>query len=92
MKAGFVFQGTRYEGGVVNGLEYIWTSGGDVIDPEDSEKVVIDAPGAVEDLTIERSMIEDSIAPEAVSTYAEQECQAAFLSSRAVFCRNWSCL
>jgi multiple sugar transport system substrate-binding protein len=89
MEDGFVFQGARYEGGVVNGLEYIWTSGGDVIDPEDPEKVVIDAPGAVEGLTIERSMIEDGIAPQAVSTYAEQECQAAFLNGRAVFCRNW---
>jgi multiple sugar transport system substrate-binding protein len=65
---GFVFQGAQYEGGVVNGLEYIWTAGGDVIDPEDPEKVVIDAPGAVEGLAIERSMIEDGVAPKAVST------------------------
>jgi multiple sugar transport system substrate-binding protein len=86
---GFVFQGAQYEGGVVNGLEYIWTAGGDVIDPEDPEKVVIDAPGAVEGLAIERSMIEDGVAPKAVSTYAEQECQAAFLNGRAAFCRNW---
>ena len=25
---GFVFQGADYEGGVVNGLEFIWSSGG----------------------------------------------------------------
>ena len=29
---GFVFQGADYEGGVVNALEYIWTSSGDVLD------------------------------------------------------------
>ena len=28
---GFVFQGKNYEGGVCNGLEYIWTHGGDVL-------------------------------------------------------------
>ncbi len=89
MENGFVFQGARYEGGVVNGLEYVWTSGGDVIDPDDPERVVIDSPGAVEGLAIERSMVEDGVAPKAVSTYAEQECQAAFLNGRAVFCRNW---
>jgi multiple sugar transport system substrate-binding protein len=89
MKDSFVFHGARYEGGVVNGLEYIWTSGGDVIDPDDPEKVVIDAPGAVEGLAIERSMVESGVAPKAVSTYAEQECQAAFLNRRAVFCRDW---
>ena len=55
MESGFVFQGARYEGGVVNGLEYIWTSGGDVIDPNDPEKVVIDVPGAAEGLAIHRA-------------------------------------
>jgi multiple sugar transport system substrate-binding protein len=29
---GYVFQGGEYEGGVCNGLEYIWTHGGDVLD------------------------------------------------------------
>jgi multiple sugar transport system substrate-binding protein len=28
---GFVFQGAEYEGGVVDGLEYVWTHGGDVL-------------------------------------------------------------
>ena len=86
---GFVFQAAEYEGGTVNGLEYIWTHGGDVIDPEDPEKVVIDASGAVAGLATERGMVESGVAPQAVSTYAEQESQAAFLGGRAVFCRNW---
>jgi multiple sugar transport system substrate-binding protein len=29
---GYVFQGAEYEDGVCNGLEYIWTHGGDVLD------------------------------------------------------------
>jgi multiple sugar transport system substrate-binding protein len=86
---GFVFQAAEYEGGTVNGLEYIWTAGGDVLAGEDLEDVVIDGPRAVEGLSIERGMVESGVAPQAVSTYAEQECQAAFLNGRAVFCRNW---
>jgi multiple sugar transport system substrate-binding protein len=35
IKNGFVFQGAEYEGGVCNGLEYIRTHGGDVLDPND---------------------------------------------------------
>ncbi|MGI8911869.1 MAG: extracellular solute-binding protein [Rubrobacteraceae bacterium] len=31
---GSVFQGAQYEGGTVNGLEYIWTAGGDVLDQD----------------------------------------------------------
>lgn len=86
---GFVFQGAQYEGGTVNGLEYIWTAGGDVLAGEDLDNVVIDNARAVEGLATERGMVEDGVAPQAVSTYAEQECQAAFLNGRAVFCRNW---
>ncbi len=86
---GFVFQAAEYEGGTVNGLEYIWSHGGDVLAGEDLNDVAIDRPPAVAGLATERSMIESGVAPQAVSTYAEQECQAAFLNGRAVFCRNW---
>ena len=86
---GFVFQAAEYEGGTVNGLEYIWTAGGDVLAGDDLEDVVIDGPRAITGLSTERSMVESGVAPQAVSTYAEQECQAAFLGGRAVFCRNW---
>ncbi|MGH3090539.1 MAG: extracellular solute-binding protein, partial [Rubrobacteraceae bacterium] len=84
---GFVFQGGNYEGGVVNGLEYIWNAGGDVLD---GDTVVIDSPESVEGLEIERSMVEDGIASEAVSNYKEQDAQIAFLNGDAVFCRNYS--
>lgn len=82
---GFVFQGADYEGGVVNGLEYIWTSGGDVLDGDD---VIIDSPEAIRGLTIERSMVADGVAPQGVSQYKEQESATIFLSGDAVFMRN----
>jgi multiple sugar transport system substrate-binding protein len=88
-KYGFVFQGSDYEGGVCNGCEYIWTHGGNVLDPADPNKVVIDSPEAIAGLTTEQNMTEEGVAPLAVSTYTEEETDPAFLNGDAVFARNW---
>lgn len=81
---GYVFQGVDYEGGVVNALEYIWTSGGDVL--EGDQEVVIDNPEARRGLEIERSMIDDGIAPAGITQYKEQEVATIFLGGDAVLC------
>jgi len=87
---GFVFQGADYEGGVCNGLEFIWTHGGEVLDPDDASKVIIDSPESVAALTTERSMVSDGIAPQSVVNYSESESDTTFvLHGDAVFCRNW---
>jgi multiple sugar transport system substrate-binding protein len=85
----FVFQGDQYEGGVCNGLEYIWTHGGNVLDPEDSSKVIIDSPEAVAGLTTEQNIVKNGVAPQAVATYEETTTDPAFLGNKAVFARNW---
>ena len=85
----FVFQGAEYEGGVCNELEYIWTHGGDVLDPNDPNKVIIGSPEAAAGFATARSMITDGIAPESVVNYKEPECEGAFLNGDAVFMRNW---
>jgi len=85
-KYGFVFQGSNYESGVVDGLEYIWTHGGDVLD---GNKVVIDSPEAAAGLATERSMVTDGITPEAVVNYTETDSQTTFLNGDAVFMRTW---
>ena len=89
IKDGFVFQGSNYEGGTVNGLEYINSFGATVLDPDDASKVVIDSPEAVAGLEMERSMVTDGVSPQAVSTYAEPDTEPAFLGGNSVFCRNW---
>ena len=89
LKFGFVFQGAEYEGGTVNGLEFINSHGGQVLDPNDASKVVIDSPESVAGLETQKSMVTDGVSPQAVSTYAEPECEAPFLGGDAVFCRNW---
>jgi multiple sugar transport system substrate-binding protein len=88
-KYGFVFQGDQYEGGVCDGLEYIWTHGGDVLDPNDLNKVIIDSPEAAAGLATEASMLSSGAAPQAVSTYTESETEPAFLNGDSVFARNW---
>jgi multiple sugar transport system substrate-binding protein len=88
-KDGFVFQGAEYEGGVCNGLEYIWTNGGNVLDPENPSQVVIDSPESAAGLETWHSMIEDGVAPQSVLQYKEDEAHAAFLRGDSVFLRNW---
>lgn len=88
-KYGFVFQGAEYEGGVVNGLEFIWNSGGDVLAPGNLDKVTVDAPKAVEGLKTARGTVTGGIAPEAVPSYKEYESYTDFLNGDAVFMRNW---
>ncbi len=86
---GFVFQGADYEGGVVNGLEYVWTSGGDVLDPRNPDEVVVESKEAFEGLRAEQSMVTDGVAPKAVSSYKELESYTVFGDGDAVFMRNW---
>lgn len=86
---GFVFQGDKYEGGVCDAMEYIWTNGGNVLKNNNSNTVIIDQPGAISGLTTERSMVTDGVAPQAVATYEEPQCEPIFLGGKAVFCRNW---
>ena len=40
LQHGYVFQGADYEGGVCNGLEYIWTHGGDVLGSQHNRVII----------------------------------------------------
>ncbi len=88
-KYGFVWQGSQYEGGVVDELEYINSFGGKVLDPNDASKVIIDSPESAKGLGQARAFIESKISPLAVTNYTETESQTTFLNGDAVFCRNW---
>ncbi|MDX6381256.1 MAG: trehalose/maltose transport system substrate-binding protein, partial [Rubrobacteraceae bacterium] len=88
-KNGFIFQGANYEGGVVNGLEYVYSHGGTVLDENDKNKVVIGSPEAAAGLQTERSMVAEGLAPESVTTFTETESEALFLRGESVFLRTW---
>src|SRR5215216_6862296 len=89
IKNGFVFQGSNYEGGVCNALEYIRTHGGDVLSDVTSGKVIIDSPEAAAGLETYRSMITSGAAPQAVSNYEETEGDPLFENGESVFFREW---
>jgi multiple sugar transport system substrate-binding protein len=86
---GFVFQGSEYEGGVVNGLEFIWNSAGGVLAPHGIDKVIVAAPEAVAGLKTACGMVTGRVAPVAVPSYKEYESYTVFLNGDAVFMRNW---
>jgi multiple sugar transport system substrate-binding protein len=86
---GFVFQGSNYEGGVCNGLEYIRTHGGDVLENVTSGEVIIDSPEAAAGLETWRTMVADGVAPQAVANYTEVESEPVFGNGEAVFLRTW---
>jgi multiple sugar transport system substrate-binding protein len=87
---GFVFQGAEYEGGVVNGLEYIYSYGGQVLEPTDPSKVIIESDNSLYALYNYGAMVSGGAAPEEVATFMERDAEEQFLSGDAVFCRNWS--
>jgi multiple sugar transport system substrate-binding protein len=89
IKFGFLFQGAKSEAGVCDGCEFIWGHGGNVLDPSDPTKVLVDSPQAIAGLETERSMITDGISPKAVTVYEETETEGEFLRGDAVFLRNW---
>ena len=89
---GFVFQGSNYEGGVCNALEYIWTHGGDVLSDVTGGDVVIDSPEAAAGLATYNRMITSGAAPEAVANWTETESSANFYNGDSVFIRYWPSL
>jgi len=89
LQHGYVFQGADYEGGVCNGLEYIWTHGGDVLDSQQNT-VIINSIEARNGLRTERHIVEDGVAPQRVHTFTEEQSAERFLDGKAVFCRHWA--
>ncbi|MBK8012914.1 MAG: ABC transporter substrate-binding protein [Deltaproteobacteria bacterium] len=83
---GFVWQGKQYEGLVCNALEYIWGSGGDVID---EGRVVLDSSTNEIALQTMRGWIEEGLTPPSVTTMTEEPARHVFQAGRAAFMRNW---
>lgn len=84
---GLVFQGRAYEGLTVNALEWIDSFGGGTIVDENGE-ITVNNPDAIEAIDTAAGWI-NSIAPEGVLNYSEEEARSVFQSGNAVFMRNW---
>ena len=84
---GFVWQGRAYEGLTCNALEWVAShNGGSIVDARG--KITIDNPQAAAAIATAAGWI-DTISPEGVLNYAEEEARGVFQSGNAVFMRNW---
>jgi trehalose/maltose transport system substrate-binding protein len=84
---GIVFQARAYEGLTCNGLEWIHSFGGGTIVDAEGE-ITVDNPQAAEALATAAGWI-NTIAPEGVLNYTEEEARGVFQSGNSVFMRNW---
>ena len=86
--APFVGQGAKYEGFVVNWLEYYWSAGGELYN-EDSSQVLFDDDIAVQATEFMRESLEGGFYAPGFNTMMEEEARNEFQSGNAVFMRNW---
>jgi multiple sugar transport system substrate-binding protein len=85
---GIVYQGARYEGLTVNFLELLYSGGGSVLS-EDGQEVTVNSPEGEAAIQFMAQGVEDGTAPQAVTTYMEEESRRAFENGNATFMRNW---
>jgi len=84
---GFVWQGNAYEGLTCDALEWIYSEGGGSIVESDGT-ISIDNTHAAKALDRAASWI-NTICPEGVLGYTEEESRAIFQAGNAMFMRNW---
>ncbi|MGH3368603.1 MAG: ABC transporter substrate-binding protein [Nocardioidaceae bacterium] len=85
---GFIGQGSRYEGFVVNWLEYYWSAGGELYN-EDQSEVEFDTTLATQTTEFLAQAKESGCLAPGFNTAMEEEARNEFQSGKAVFMRNW---
>lgn len=78
----------QYEGLVCNMLEFIWSHGGVVLDPQKG-RVLLSEPPAIQAIAFVCDQIIGKAAPRGAINYEEPESLELFIQGRAVFHRNW---
>ncbi|GAA5533081.1 ABC transporter substrate-binding protein [Deinococcus aluminii] len=84
---GFVFQGKNYEGLTCDALEWINSFGGGTI-IDNSGKITVNNDKAVAALRAIQAMV-GPVAPQAVTTYGEEEARNVWQAGNSAFMRNW---
>ncbi|PRA47360.1 ABC transporter substrate-binding protein [Brucella pituitosa] len=84
---GFVFQGNAYEGLTCNALEWVKSSGGGQIVEADGT-ISVNNEQAAAALDRAKGWI-NSISPQGVLAYQEEESRGVWQTGNAVFMRNW---
>lgn len=84
---GYVWQGAAYEGLTCNGLEWIKShGGGQIIEPDGT--ISVNNENAVKALEQAASWV-NTISPQGVLSYTEEESRGVWQTGNAVFMRNW---
>jgi multiple sugar transport system substrate-binding protein len=87
-KYGYVWQGAQYEGLVCDFIEVLHGYGGQILDPNDPSKVLVNSPQGQQALSQMVSWV-GTISPDAVTTYMEDPSRNVFQQGNSVFMRNW---
>jgi multiple sugar transport system substrate-binding protein len=85
---GYIWQGKHYEGLVCNFVELLSGYGGNILDPHDSKRVVVNNSEARQALSEMKSWI-GTISPSDITLYDEDRSNAVWNSGDAMFMRNW---
>ena len=87
--APFVGQGARYEGFVVNYLEYFWGADGELFNEDATEVLFGEGDAAMTALSFMAESMEDGFYAPGFNTAMEEEARNIFQQGEAVFMRNW---
>jgi len=87
-KYGYLWQGSQYEGLVCDFSEVLHGYGGDVLDPNNAKKVIVNSPEATQALTDMVSWV-GTISPVNVTTLAEETDRSTWQNGESLFMRNW---
>ncbi len=86
---GYVAQGDRYEGFVLNYLELLWSDGGEVFDDAATESLLLDGDHAERAITFMQDAFEEGVLASGFRTMTEDDARLAFQDGDAIFMRNW---
>lgn len=87
--AAYVGQGARYEGFVVNYLEFFWSAGGELYNEDQTEALFADGDAAARALEFMEESMQDGFFAPGFNTGMEEEARSEFQGGNAVFMRNW---
>jgi multiple sugar transport system substrate-binding protein len=87
--AGYVGQGSQYEGLVVNFLELVWGAGGGLINEDGDEAILTQNDAGTRALEFLQSARQDGVLAPGFNTMTEEEGRFLFQGGDAVFMRNW---
>lgn len=86
-KFGYLMQAKQYEGLVCNGIEFIYSYGGKILD--ENGKVVINTPESVKGVAKLVEVATMDAVPDNITTFIEQEAHTAFIEGQSPYVRNW---